>query len=257
MEIQARKISRTAPCPCGSDKTYEDCCEKRGVEFARFQFDDREVVFDVEATDNAVQDLMAFLSDEIYKPFNDGASLDIQSALEKLYDNFGKFEKSLSSFSQASSCQRGCTACCHHIVETPAIEAEAVRRVVEKRFSSPAKASLKSKISQLSHAYPPALELDEEYDEDLQENHFEKHIPCPFLSAQGACMVYDARPLVCRTYMVFSDPKQCAIGDGMAVYEADYFPEVHRASQVLSLMVFKDIRLRRHLPDWFIHEFQV
>lgn len=34
-------------------------------------------------------------------------------------------------------------------------------------------------------------------------------LPCPFLE-NDRCMVYEARPLVCRTYVVESNPQECA-----------------------------------------------
>jgi len=257
MDVQAQEVGKTDACPCGSGKAYEDCCEKSGITYGLFRFDARKVVFNVEEANRAVQDVLSFLCDEVSDPFKKGATLDVEDALGKLYNTFERFEKSLAPFSKASSCKKGCTACCHHIVETSPIEAEAVRRFVETRFDRSEKMALLARIDKHRHNYPKSLALDEEYEEGLRDAYFEKRVPCPFLSAEASCMVYASRPLVCRTYMVFSDPKQCMIGDGMAVYEADYIPEVHRASLFLSLLTFRDLRITRHLPDWLINEFRI
>jgi Fe-S-cluster containining protein len=257
MDVQAQEIGKRHTCPCGSGRDYEDCCEKAGITYGLLKLGSKEIVFDVEETNQSIQDLMGFLSNEVLEPCNEGASLDTEAALEKLYNTYKRFEKSLSPFSEATPCKKGCTACCHHVVQTTAIEAEAVRQFIKKQFDRSAQSSLLSRINQCRNSYPKFLPLDEEYDEEFQDNYFEKRIPCPFLSTDGSCMVYGSRPLVCRTYMVFSDPEQCIVGDRMAVYEAEYFPEIHRAVHLLSLLSFKDIRITRHLPDWFINEFQV
>jgi hypothetical protein len=72
---------------------------------------------------------------------------------------------------------------------------------------------------------------------------------------KGASAVYEVRLLVCRIYIVFSDPGLCKIGKEMAVYEVQYFSDVHRATECLSLLVCGNLDRRRHLPDWFVNEF--
>jgi Fe-S-cluster containining protein len=244
-------------CPCGSGKRYGDCCGKKGITYGVFEYGKARVVFDIEQTNRAIENLLSFLSAEVFGLYDQGAQIDLGEALEKLHVIYEMFAKSLAPFSEASFCREGCTACCHHIIETTPIEAELIRRCLEKCLDYSARTSILSEIEKKRAYYPGPIALDGEYDEDLQDRHFEAHIPCPFLSNDGSCRVYESRPLVCRTYMVFSDPHQCKIGNGMAIYEAEYFPDVHRGAQCLSLLARGDLNLRRHLPDWLVNEFRI
>jgi Fe-S-cluster containining protein len=43
----------------------------------------------------------------------------------------------------------------------------------------------------------------------LVGTYFRQDIPCPFLE-DGACSIYDERPITCREYLVTSPPEYCA-----------------------------------------------
>jgi len=257
MDIQAIMIENGDVCPCGSGKTYKTCCSQKGISYGLFECEGKRVIFNVEETNRAVENLLRFLSDEVLVLYHHGEMLDMEKATEKLETVYDMLEHSLAPFSKNSSCQKGCTPCCHHIIETTPIEAEMVRRAIEKHPGHSAMMSLLSRIKKNSEHYPPPVTGNRKYDNDLQARHFEAYTPCPFLSEEGACMIYEARPLLCRMYMVFSDPRLCRIGDGMATYEADYYSQVYTGVQSLSLLVYRDLKHRRHLPDWFVNEFKL
>ena len=84
--------------------------------------------------------------------------------------------------------------------------------------------------------------------------------PCPFLSTNGTCSIYQQRPLFCRTYHSLSDPKLCATPSaviyqygtldgqmGNNVY-ARLFDWVHYQNSVVPGAAIRDIR------DFFPHE---
>lgn len=72
------------------------------------------------------------------------------------------------------ACKRGCSHCCHCPVMITKEEAESVGQAIGRKPSSA----------------PPRLSSD----------HIEwgYHNPCPFLGSDGACSIYESRPLECR-----------------------------------------------------------
>lgn len=70
-------------------------------------------------------------------------------------------------------CRRGCTACCEVQLEVSPVEAAAVREALAVSSAS-ARARLAQRLSRRSRS-------------------------CVMLESDGACAIYEARPLVCRT----------------------------------------------------------
>lgn len=128
------------------------------------------------------------------------------------------------------SCRAGCGACCRQLVPISVVEARSLaqvvaklprprREVVLKRF-----AAALAKLEQ-SGLLPPrageprtALLSRVEGDEatvwaDVSRRYFELQIACPLLEKEK-CSIYDDRPLVCREYLVTSDPELCSSIDG-------------------------------------------
>jgi Fe-S-cluster containining protein len=114
------------------------------------------------------------------------------------------------------SCKAGCGACCRQLVPISRIEArrlaevidalpEPRRSVVRKRFAD-AIASLRSAglLDRLRN--PNSIDLEEI--SSLGEGYFRLGIPCPLLESES-CSIYADRPLICRQYIVSSDPAHC------------------------------------------------
>lgn len=88
-----------------------------------------------------------------------------------------------------AACRRGCSDCCHIGVTVNKAEAEVIGREIGRR---PAK--------------PPRDRLLMEA--DVTEGRFDKQrkwqqdayfgVPCTFLAKDGACSIYEHRPLICR-----------------------------------------------------------
>lgn len=94
------------------------------------------------------------------------------------------------------SCSAGCTACCHIQVTLTDSEAEVlVKYLREKDVKLDRELVLyqaENGKDSLSHVKLP----------------YEKRA-CPILAEDGSCRAYEARPLVCRKYMVASPPWMC------------------------------------------------
>lgn len=94
------------------------------------------------------------------------------------------------------SCKAQCSACCHIRVTLTDSEAEALVDYLKARD-----VKLDRELVQLQHEKAVT-------DEDHIKLPYEKRV-CPILGADGNCRAYEARPLVCRKFMVASPPWMC------------------------------------------------
>ncbi len=118
------------------------------------------------------------------------------------------------------SCQKGCSACCkRQYVETTEAEAyrlaevlenlpEAHRARVETRFAHNRIVLAEVGLFEPMMSYTAGNEA--RYAWSGQFHHL--GIACPFLE-DGACSIYEERPLVCREYLVTSPPEACDLPD--------------------------------------------
>jgi Fe-S-cluster containining protein len=258
MEIRAVEIEGEALCPCGSERKHMDCCASTGHRFGLLEYEGKRIFFDVDETQQRVDELVTFCSEKIFKRLHENeAIVEKEKALRYLKAIYELSDKALEPFLRNSSCEKGCNACCYLIVESAAIEAEMVSRYMEEHFDREKKLDVLAKIKEAKRYYPDPVGIDEEYPESVFEKHFALHVPCPFLSSEGSCMIYEVRPINCRKHTVFSDPRQCEIMADTASYEAEYFSEVDPAVHGLSALVYPKCNYDRHLPDWFVEEFDL
>lgn len=100
------------------------------------------------------------------------------------------------------SCKPKCWACC--TVMTTGTLPEGV--AIAKALLMPNQARLLKRFRQ---ELPRHLALLKETKFDVSM-YFAKKEKCIFLSNGGLCMIYDSRPVACRSYLVKSDPALCA-----------------------------------------------
>jgi Fe-S-cluster containining protein len=118
----------------------------------------------------------------------------------------------------AISCKAGCGACCRQMVPLSIFEAEALaawigtlgpdtREVLAHRFHQSllklASAGLIDRLVQEDWL------ANTDSARQLAIDYFYQGVPCPFLQNES-CSIHAIRPLVCREYLVTSDPRYCA-----------------------------------------------
>ncbi len=89
-------------------------------------------------------------------------------------------------------CQRGCDYCCRHLAHAPELSPAEWARVDEAVAQLPVaeRAIVEQKINTLLQQIATAS--------------LNTSIICPYLNEQeGACRIYDSRPIACRTYGFF------------------------------------------------------
>lgn len=116
-------------------------------------------------------------------------------------------------------CGKGCDACCRQAIQVLPTEAKAISAVID-RFSPEEKKKLKEKIDHWLAAIK-ASGLDTDQNKYYQKGadigklyafmdaYFKLDLPCPMLSEEGACMIYEVRPGGCWSYRVYSSSKEC------------------------------------------------
>ena len=88
------------------------------------------------------------------------------------------------------ACGKGCSYCCHYRVMVTATEAFVIADTVQSRFDSDRRGNVieKLKANRASTAGMTAKE------------HEATNIACAFLGDDGACTIYDVRPIACRKH---------------------------------------------------------
>lgn len=127
------------------------------------------------------------------------------------------------------SCGRGCSRCCHHFVTSAhALEVLSVYENIRRRPDLDELISLCEKRVEDFEGWKEFC--DETYPdrpvaqrEDLAlEHYYDERNPCPFLEGDGACGVYQDRPMTCRMYIASSPPEFCE-AEKVTEDEADIF----------------------------------
>ena len=117
----------------------------------------------------------------------------------------GWFDACLSRHPDMIACRQGCSACCRGLFDITLLDALCLKRGFD-RLPASVQQSVQLK------AVAPLVELTEKWPEFARPwilNHIpeqfwdemmpeEDERPCPLLSADGACLVYDQRPMTCR-----------------------------------------------------------
>lgn len=89
-------------------------------------------------------------------------------------------------------CRRGCSQCCRQLAQPPELSVQEWERIDEVVAELPAiiRTEIEQKIDKLLV--------------QIIENTVNSQVVCPYLDEnEGACRIYDARPIACRTYGFF------------------------------------------------------
>lgn len=117
----------------------------------------------------------------------------------------GWFEDCLSRHGAVIACHQGCSACCRGLFDITLLDALCLKRGFDRLPISVQQAvQLKAvaPLLELASRWPEFIRPwtlnhipEQTWDEMMPE---EDERPCPLLSAEGSCLVYDQRPMTCR-----------------------------------------------------------
>jgi Fe-S-cluster containining protein len=258
MDNKIVRIRGNDPCPCGSGKRFLDCCVSKGHRYGLLEYGDKRVTFDLDEADNNVTDLLNYCFNNIIVLHNKGGiKVDTDIALRHLRVIYELLDKIFQPFLRHSSCKKGCGECCHQLTWATAIEAEMIRRHIEKRFDHKNRLNLLSRIDETTSHDPGPIVFGKRYPDDVLFKFHESRILCPFLSREDSCIVHESRPFECRKFIAFSHPRECKTMGKIDTYEGAYFPYIYTALECLSTLVYQDLKYRKYLPSWFVDELKL
>lgn len=162
---------------------------------------------------------------------------EIFTLLENIYIIADSWTQLLASH---CPCQPGCCACCHELFPVYSIEAEYIRHYIMADINLAEQSRLKQDLNVLHKLITlPSTQC------------------CPFLSSDGLCNIYHARPLVCRTHIVITPAEDCSkmmgrpIEGGIPIILMD-------SVYTLALWYSNSFKLpiTMSFPEWFQSGFQ-
>ncbi len=115
------------------------------------------------------------------------------------------------------SCEKGCSACCRQPIPLAEIEAYKIAEVVEN-LPAPRRTAIKKRFDEACRRFyeirwfeklDECAYLSKEEREKVILEYFYENVACPFLE-NGACSIYQERPLACREYLVTSPAENCS-----------------------------------------------
>lgn len=103
-------------------------------------------------------------------------------------------------------CAEGCAGCCRGLFDISLLDARLLQEGVAELAPTLREAALercRSRLGELEARWPgfaPPYILNVLPDEEWTEMPEEDETPCPLLGADGRCLVYASRPLLCRLH---------------------------------------------------------
>ncbi len=103
-----------------------------------------------------------------------------------------EFERNISKYGDKIKCRKGCSQCCSQIFRITSFDADIIKVHINK-LSSQEKQLLKVKAAEYISRFSSENPGNDEYNSTAK-------LPCPALNDEGACMIYEARPVICRRF---------------------------------------------------------
>jgi Fe-S-cluster containining protein len=102
-----------------------------------------------------------------------------------------EFNRNIQKYGDKIKCRKGCSQCCSQIFRITRFDAFVLKDHINK-LPENIKISLRKK----ANVYIENLQR-----EDLDGDYFRKpDFACPALNDEGACLIYEARPVICRRF---------------------------------------------------------
>lgn len=159
----------------------------------------------------AMGDLMQALSEAVDTPGLDGASPSapppgLDAAMHRFYEAYDRYLAARLERIPVR-CQRACAHCCRDNPRgSTGIE---LLRLLDAVRALPDGEALLARAEARAARYAERLARLGSEDAAIAETKLARDA-CMFLGADGACRVYDARPVACRMFFAITEPDWCA-----------------------------------------------
>jgi Fe-S-cluster containining protein len=110
------------------------------------------------------------------------------------------FDSAIAGMPQHFECRRGCTLCCFGLFEITRLDLPLLEQGFF-RLDSAERERVEREVAAILRKHPVPDDWEAESDE-AREGWFEATagVKCPMLDSTGGCVVYESRPLLCRTF---------------------------------------------------------
>jgi len=197
-----RKNKPNIPC------TYRGKRFNQSLKILGINYKNEKILYDYQKNNDDYDKISAWAKYLFYSPAHP-KQINIKEGIALLKKLYVLIDDALKQFIRYAPCKPGCNACCHMIVDATAIETEYIKTFIKTNLSKPEIITLQNKINNMLHLYP---DNSSQINDGYREKFFQKNIPCVFLDEHNYCLIYPARPIHCRTHLVFSHPKNCSPG---------------------------------------------
>ncbi|WP_066193523.1 MULTISPECIES: YkgJ family cysteine cluster protein [Gracilibacillus] len=111
------------------------------------------------------------------------------------------------------TCQMGCAFCCYFPIVITKMEADLMKQAINQ-MPADRKTFIKRHIADYYHRYQDQVDslgnVDIAGDPEAKLSYKKANLPCVLLNTEtNTCLAYEFRPLPCRTYVNYTDPKAC------------------------------------------------
>lgn len=110
-----------------------------------------------------------------------------------------EFSRNRSLHGSRIQCRPGCSDCCGQLFQITELEAAVISAAVTK-MSEPGRAALRTKAELYTTQRRALIAQRGETEAWGSLPPPGSRLPCPALTADGACGIYEARPLICRKF---------------------------------------------------------
>jgi Fe-S-cluster containining protein len=130
----------------------------------------------------------------------------LQKYLELLRSVDAWFDSCLEKAGDQIKCRAGCSECCRGLFDITLLDAFLLRAGLDRLDDETREAVLAKASSKLASLrrdwadFAAPFILNDRPDEEWTEMPEDDETPCPLLSAEGRCLVYDFRPMTCRLH---------------------------------------------------------
>lgn len=107
-----------------------------------------------------------------------------------------------------NKCLKGCSHCCTQPIQILESERIVIINKINRDFSPEDKRKIKHKIKQFQKDLRSNVGAVK-YTSKFRQDYLKQGLYCPFLGEDGACSIYDSRPINCRTYYEYLSPESC------------------------------------------------
>lgn len=192
------KIGRNDPCPCGSGEKYKFCCLNSNIKLIELgKTYDGKTSYDNYSLNEAVFNTL----NEILKSLSGRETITKEEGLDLISRIYEVLTPALQQIQRNAPCKKGCNACCHIRVDVTDIEKEYILLSLNSQHRKIIKSNIKK------------IRKNEVNRQKLIRSGQTKHTligkPCLFLDEEGACSIYETRPLACRNWFVLCDSAKC------------------------------------------------